>query len=400
MSLVTSVKTQVAATSTPDAATRTAVANAAATAALLVEQLRTIDFVCFESMPATAAVLNMTSSTLPRLTRLVHDAASLLRRLPPLVGGRDDGPLLDESRVAASDSQGPAIEGTPALSSDTFCEDLDTSLAAGGTGTRAADVVALSDACRSMVRQLQMAQSLLRQAQRQRSKWALIAAGEEARRKTQKSLRASLIMATRIAAPAAAATLFANDTSELQTSLTTRQALTALRRDLTSYVSRAPSLSDVEVGLQMREVRIRLLQMCGDRAYVSVRAQDRYKMQDLHQRISQWLDRMWDNFEEARAILLEVGVYAQLLHNINNRRSLIDHDRELGSQVGAELAQMRRDGFAKARMLAALRQLQSLRGRSDEVDVLVAKHIALALTGQPPDESIDHLLTLLQRLTL
>lgn len=343
----------------------------------LLDRLRGIDLHCFEPMPAQDAVPHMCVGPVNEITRVLNESVRLLRSLPRLVGGAGLSLELDYTDTVLELDGEPRlpVEGKPVPMQDTFNEDLDATLKAGaGVQTTPADVTAFAQQVERMVDQLKGALDFVRMARRERSKWALITAGEEGRRKAQKSLRAALILGMRIVKPAQAHRLFPRDPSELETALIVRASLMAFREDIMNLAETGASLSDMDLALHLRDVRIRMLQLFSDRHYSALRAPDRFQLQALFGRLNAWLDVSWENFPEARAVLAELGEFSAGLNEVNNRDILVEHDRSLRDAAVTRLAALdvTLNGTDHWQAYAqALEQLKGMQWRSRELDAMV-----------------------------
>ena len=364
---------------------RASAEGAAAAAERLMNKLRLLDFRCFEPMAAETAVSHMVFGPVTELTRLLNASVRLLRSLPPLVGvaetlDGEESVMIPDGAVVQSTlpTEGEAL---PRL--DRYCEELDASLRnLRPRDISDADVQNFVVQCQRTLVVMKESLDMLRLARRQNSKWGLITAGEEARRKTQKGLRASVIMSMRLLAPGQAEALFPNDTSELQTALMVRAALMEFRRDVLALVEPSGVISDHDVGLLLRDVRVRLLQLFGERSYQDLRAPDRFQLQLFMTRVSEWLDKAWDNAAPARELMGELADYARGLQRVNHRTILIHHDLEVKQQVLAKLLQLQERPPTSStecwRGLAnALQDARRMEWRSDALDMLVKQELTL-----------------------
>lgn len=362
---------------------RSSAEGAATAAERLLNKLRMLDFRGFESMPAETAVSHMVFGPVTELTRMVNESVRLLRSLPPMVGVEesldgDEAVMIPDGAIIQSTlpTEGEAI---PPL--DRYCEELDASLRRmRPRNVSDDDVRVFVEHCRRTLGMLKGSLELLRTARRENSKWGLITASEEARRKTQKGLRACVIMSMRLLAPAQAENLFPNDSSELQTALTVRAALMEFRRDILTLVEPAHEVSDNDVGLLLRDVRVRLTQLVGERTYQDLRAPDRFALQLFMARINEWLDKAWDNVAPARQLMSELASYARGLDCVNHRHILVQHDLEVKQQVLAKLQQLQDRPPATStecwRGLAnALQDMRRMEWRSDTLDLLVRQEL-------------------------
>lgn len=362
---------------------RSSAEGAASAAERLLNKLRMLDFRGFESMPAETAVSHMVFGPVTELTRLVNESVRLVRSLPPLLGVEEslDG---DESVMIADGAVIQATlptEGEAVPPLDRYCEELDASLRKmRPRGVSDEDVRVFVLHCQRMLAMLKESLDLLRVARRQSSKWGLITASEEARRKAQKGLRASLIMSMRLLAPGQAESLFPNDTSELQTALTVRAALMEFRRDVLAMVEPAQPVTNNDVGLLLRDVRVRLTQLIGERSYQDLRAPDRFQLQLFMTRINEWLDKAWDDVTPARQLMGELANYARGLDCVNHRNILVQHDLEVKQQVLAKLQQLQERPPSSSTecwrgLTNALQDARRMEWRSDTLDLLVKQEL-------------------------
>ncbi|RYF11457.1 MAG: hypothetical protein EOO40_03295 [Deltaproteobacteria bacterium] len=218
----------------------------------------------------------------------------------------------------------------------------------------------------------------LRAARRERAKWGLITAGEEVRRITRKSLRACCLVAMRLLNVADAQKHFTSDVSDLQAGLWTRAALMAFAHDMQALSQVGAGIDGVDLGMHMRDIRIRMLQLSGDTHYSELRAPDRYQLQLLFGEISHWLDHSWEDFSRARALLTQATTLASHLSQINSRDLLVAHDKEVHALAQSKLQALLagpagdRDGERAWRGLAdALDVLTRMRWRDQALDAVV-----------------------------
>ena len=349
----------------------------------LLDRLRALDFSCFEAMGAEDAVPHMLSGPMNEVVRAMNEAVRLLRSLPRLAGGQAPGFDLEYSDILVDlELMGEHIptEGRPKPPRDKYSQGLDSLLKPQGRSQpTAADLEKFSAACDHMVEELKSALDFIRQARRERSKWALITAGEEARRKTQKSVRAGVILGMRLVSPGQAERLFPNDTSELESALRVRAALMSFRQDIGTLVATGARMQGVELGLHLRDVRIRMLQLFSDRSYSQLRAPDRFELQRLFGRMSAWLDHPWEQFEEALKNLDELGRFVDTLVAVNGRDVLVEHDREVRNRCLGRLQAMVQAAAAPIetwRTFAdVLADLLAMQWRSAELDAHVLTEV-------------------------
>ena len=232
----------------------------------------------------------------------------------------------------------------------------------------------------------------MRDESAQGSKWGLITAAEEARHKGQKGLRAVLLLAMRLMSTGAqAASLLQRTSSELDTALSLRDLLLGFRDDVLVLVADAGALSDTDLALQVREARIRLVQLVSDRSYQDLRAPDRYEVQQMLAQVSAWIDAGARDPASARLQLSALGRFAVGLAIINKRRILLEHDQACRSQGLQQLAVFSASSGSlpeRGRRLSEIvRGLASLRWRSPQ---LSAALVAAAETHEPA--AVDALL--------
>lgn len=325
--------------------------SATALATRLLDRLRALDFHCYEGMPAEEAVPHLMRGPVSDAVRLLNETTRLVRSLPRLVGAEE--PVLwdnDEGRPDA-ERAGPSSvsEGAPAPFQpglgQAVSQDLDAALIAiQSTGWQAqgpttrAQLESYATLCGRTVMSLKEALEELRDARRERAKWGLITAGEEARRKARKSLQVTCYVAMRLMAVSDAAKYFAKEPTELQTSLWVRSALMGFVTDMQTLGSAGQPLDGANLGVHLRDVRIRMLQLFGDAHYSELRAPDRYNLQQLFGAMCKWLDKTWSDFEQARALMDQAAKLADALGRINGRDLLVEHDRQISRQAKAKLA--------------------------------------------------------------
>jgi hypothetical protein len=199
----------------------------------------------------------------------------------------------------------------------------------------------------------------------------MITEGEEGRRKTQKALQYAITIALRLVASEPVTEPFGDTATELECALMVRGALLAFSRDVLAITEDADVVPDAELGIKLRDLRIRFLDLFLSALYRELRAPDRYQLQSLRRRLDAWLDGVWDACDVARQLLADVRAYAELLVLINNREILVEHDRRVRergltdlSDLAATLSVSTRDGWG--RLFAILQDLQPLSWRDLE----------------------------------
>jgi hypothetical protein len=166
--------------------------------------------------------------------------------------------------------------------------------------------------------------------------------------------------------------------------LEVREALIALRRDLVAVTGELETLRDYDLGISVRDVRIRILDLFLAPVYKDLRAADRYALQSLRARIDPWLLTTWEDTETARRLLSDVRAFANLLSEVNQREILVSYDRRIREQcleglddLAATLGVSRRDGWW--RYLRVLREAAVLGLRCDAF----ARYLASELKAPP-----------------
>jgi hypothetical protein len=324
--------------------------SATALTTRLLERLRHLDFHCYEGMPFEQAVPHLIRGPVSDAGRLLNETMRLVRSLPRLVGAAE--PVLVEDDEARPEPERAAdlgaSEGAPAPFQpglgQAVSQDLDAALIAiQSTGWQAqgpttrAQLESYATLCGRTVMSLKEALDELRDARRERAKWGLIAAGEEARRKARKALQVTCYLAMRLMGVADAAKHFAKEPTELQTSLWVRSALMAFVTDMQTLGLAGTPLDGANLGVHLRDVRIRMLQLFADAHYSELRAPDRYNVQQLFGALCKWLDKTWDDFAQARALMGQAEILVEALACINSRDLLVEHDRQLCRQAKTKL---------------------------------------------------------------
>jgi len=146
-----------------------------------------------------------------------------------------------------------------------------------------------------------------------------------------------VILATRLMQPVRAHKPLADEPDLLAEALASRELVMRARADLLMLVDVGMAVSDSELGPQMREVRMRLVQLTGARGYGDLRVSDRHVIGVNLGELNNWLAKPWNDFGAARQILNHVAETALRLGAINLRAVLLKHDRATQLQALALL---------------------------------------------------------------
>lgn len=362
----------------------------------LLEKLRAIDFHCFESTPAEEAVPHLLNTPVAQTTRALQDAIRLIRSLPTLVGSElgamdhhdDTQPDIDVVFANRHFVEGRPAPYKPGLDASVN-QDLDAALAHAQTQTwtsvhpaTGADLAAFGILCSRAILNLREALQNIREAQRERTKWNLIATGEEARRKVRKALRATCTVAMRLQGRQDVSKYFAKDVSELDASLYVRAILMSFYFDMHNLSLASEKLQSVDLGMHLREVRLRMLQLFSDPHYSELRAPDRFKLQKVFGEMNRWLDHTWEDYTQARALMQTAMALAQDVAKINNRDIIVAHDQQLQQQALKQADALSPTSLqsmpleqAHKRLLEFLYTAQKMQWRSPALDAVVTMQI-------------------------
>ncbi len=318
------------------------------------ERLRKADLRAFEPVEAGSAVETMQRGVLREVSGSVGEAMQLIANLPVLVYGsplpepeEDDGLDFDAFDDAFSfDDGAPATEGVPSPPpEDRFDEEVDAALHAltrDAIGDPEGDGVVW----RMLIDQLAQARERLQGACRSRCKWSMITEGEDAKRRTVKSLEYALTLASRALDPDRHDPILPDAETLLETSLAVRDLLLAFRRDVLAVTCDLDDRPDRSLPGTARDIRTRLTNLFFDSTYELLRANDRYQLQQLFQRLDGWLGDGADEARECRQILADIHAFADLLASVNRRAILEEHDRRVAAAC--------RDGLTDAAAVASV----------------------------------------------
>lgn len=379
------------------------------TAARLLTRLGSLDFVAFEHMSADVAVPYLAAGpyreldhVLLEVMRLSGAATLLWGAMPPSVAlvlqtteemaeGHDDitfGMLADacnEGEVESFDNAFVAPLGAWAQR----VASLNDARAEASDAELSARVEFVAEAMAHLMRQ----RARLRLQAALVSKWGMIAAGEDARRDARFWVR-SLLVALGFNRPGGRAWQAAGPDG-LGEALVVRELLMRFRADALAAVDLGLSLRDSDVGLQLRELDLRILALGNARQYASVRARDRFGLAHFHARISDWLTGDWEDEACARQILSDLAGFAEGLAHVNHRDVLAEHDRQVQAQALGLLAthgtQASTHAGSPMHELQAL--LERLRWRSQELQIFLGDHDELALPHDERGDAVAHRLT-------
>lgn len=364
-------------------------------ASSLLETLRAIDFHCFESTPATEAVPHLLNTPVAQTTRTLQESIRLIQILPHLVGAELAAIDNDDTQPDADVALGNRhfVEGRPAPYKPGLDASVNQALDAALAQSQAHIATSLKPAtpeeraafgilCHRAILNLREALQNIREAQRERTKWNLIATGEEARRKIRKALRATCIVAMRLLGHQDDSKYFTQDVSELEASLYVRAILMSFYFDIHSLSHASESLQSVDLGMHLREVRLRMLQLFSDPHYSELRAPDRFKLQKVFGEMNRWLDHTWEDYTQARALMQTVMALAQDVAKINNRDIIVAHDQQIQQQaieqanaLNASYLQNTSLEQSHKRLLELLYTVQKMQWRSPALDGVVSTQL-------------------------
>jgi len=155
---------------------------------------------------------------------------------------------------------------------------------------------------------------------------------------------------------------------DLTRSLQVRVAYAEFRR-------RLDSARDLDLGRRLHRAGELIDQLVGDDLYRRLRVSDRGEFRHLQARLRAWARLpLGEGFDAARHA--EAGEhlwgdlvgFSALLHQVNRRAELIDHDQRLAAEM---LAELRRQPADQPPGDAELARLQNLDGRDPEIDALL-----------------------------
>jgi hypothetical protein len=322
--------------------------SATAQAERLLGRLRSVDFVPYESMTAKDAVPHLRSGPIAEVRHALDSTLKLLRVLSRITGAQAD--FSDPDQIAklrplaqTSESE-PHREGVPRPMHDDYVETMEAWLAGDGISLGGAQGPEGPAQVRTMARMLETmaahvagAQAFVTERMTHSSKWGLIAAGEEGRRKARRTVRAAILLVTRLMQPVRGHKPLTHRSDPLSEALTSRELLMRARADLLALVDVGLAASDSDIGPHMREVRMRFVQLLGAQGYGDLRVADRHAMGVTLSEVNGWLAKPWNDFNAARQILAHVAQTAEGLASINLRGAVLKHDRATQMQALAML---------------------------------------------------------------
>ena len=368
---------------------RANVAGAAARAAELLRSLRALQFCIFEPMSAEDAVVGMTRGPLDELVKLLNVSMRLLRSLPAFVSAHVHSGEPDDLLAEVEHALVPAfVEGTPTPPLDKFCEQLDALVATlPALPSREAFVQQFLSVCGRTVQALKEAREAIRQQRRQQSKWGLITAGEEARRKAQKSLRAATMLAMFLVHPEQAENLFPDELSELQTALCVRRALMTFRRDTLIATGQCLTATVTELAATLQQLKARITALSAEPAYSNIRLPDRFALQMLLAQMTQALRAPQLEYAPAKALVVAMRRAAAGLKGVNRREILVRHDAAIVAhtlQILPPPFDAKAVGNLGPQIAQALQNVARVRWRSEALDQW------MRFEGQPEGEQTLH----------
>lgn len=245
----------------------------------------------------------------------------------------------------------------------------------------------LTALCTRIVLELQDVQKRLQAAIRKRSKWDLIAEGEEARYRTITGLYAGLSLAMRLLDPSGkqSTVVLPEWNSELETAQIARDVLLSLAQVLLPLSTDADHAPYQHIPPCLRTIRWQLDHVVEQPSYASLRAHDRHQLQTLRASLAAWLDAPVRDETEARSLLATAHAFASRVAAINNRSLLVAHDRALQQKAISQLnvlTHQRRRLFQRAPDMHAplaelLEELRPLRWREQQLHTFLEEADAL-----------------------
>lgn len=376
------------------------------------ERLSSVDLLPCESMAAEQAVTRMIAGGAREILRATGDTIRLLAGLPDLVLDPGAAPrqvhaVNEELDDFCFDMAQPACEGTPDLSFGHFADDIDDTLARLTTGpnlTANQKPEELLAIWRMLTDELLLAQERLREVMQKRTKWAIISQGEETKRKVLKALQYGLTAAARAIDPTSTGQALPGAQSLLATSLAVREALLAFRQRILKQTACVDEEDLSRVRAAARNVNVCFIELLYDNTYKDLRANDRYDLRGLHQRVADWLGNRKGSLSEGFQILLDVGAHAQLLVAVNQRAVLKDFDVRLKQQCENGLKDIR--AIAELGLQQAWLQycdllvdLERLKWRDNRIETFVRDELRSAMPS--PDQLVartNHAIELLAQI--
>ena len=373
-----------------------------ATAARLLSRLGSLDFQAFEHMAPDVAVPYLAAGpyreldhVLLEVMRLSASATLLWGAMPASVA------LVLHTTESMAEGHDDVTFGVVAAACDEGDVPHFDNAFVGPLGAWAqqAAVVDADDAAAQAARGEAVAEAmahLMRQRARLRlqaalvSKWGMISAGEDARRDARFWTRA-LLVATGLNRPDARAWQAAG-MDLLGEAVAVRQLLMRFRADALATADLALSLASGDVGLQLRELDLRILALGNARGYQAVRARDRLALARFHGRIVAWLTGDWEDEQAARQIFTDATAFAEGLEAVNRRAVLVAHDLQVQAQALELLARHGRQASTQA--ASPMHELQALLERlrwcSPELQMFLGDHDELALPHDARGEALAH----------
>lgn len=351
----------------------------------ILEKLGSIDLSHYESLPAAIALDKLEEGPVAATVACLADTLRVLTTLPFVVGetgapepGTSDDELdLDFDLTPAAEPN----EGDARPPAERVGAEIDAALARITVADQSDDDPGeLDGLCRMLIQAVRASREQLQRARHERAKWSLIAAAEESRRKCQRALRAAVCAAAQVLGVDPATLVFAHEHSELASALRVREALMRFRTevlDLTASVGEA-NAADMIVSARACGECINVLSHRP--AYGELRALDRYTLQQVRTRLEAFVAAGGADVEGGRQALLDLNAFADLLRAVNNRETLVQHDRakirELIDALEACLATANIDPSRARRDYApVLARFAALRWRDVALDAEVLRQV-------------------------
>ena len=344
-------------------------------ASRILDTLSRVDVRAVEGLDAAAAVEALLRGPLPVVVGAVRDAGRLMASLPELVGGspRAEDDAGDDFDLVVLAGPGDAREGdgSPA-SRERFCEEVDVAFAQLTDSMNGElESQELANICVMLVRGLREVRAQLTRARAERSKWALITAIEEGRRKAQRALRAGLGLAARLAGMPPPS--FIAEHSELASAQRVRELLMTFRADVLRMTDNVEAMPPSYVEMMARDAHLHLLSFIGHPHYHELRGPDRFQVQSLRARLAQCLTSKKPSPTEAAKVLLDLHAFAGLLSAVNSREVLVVHDRAVKKRGADELEALLAGlsmgrGHRSTTYAIILSDLTRMRGRDPDLD--------------------------------
>ena len=312
----------------------------------ILARISRVDLRRYESLAAATGVQLMMRGPVNEMLSALTDTMRLISTVPCLVTDAveidSDELELPEPDLEFDESAGAHIEpfegdARPATL-ERFCEEVDGALAQLTAAPRTdVNADALGGLCHILVGGLREAHRQLVTARGQRSKWGLIAAAEDGRRKIQRALRACLCAAACLVDVASESLPFARDQSELASALRVRDTLLHFRADILRITAACRSAGPKDLRTVAQHAIFRIASLVRDNNYHELRALDRFNLRRFRAELETWLSENGSGVDAARQALLDLNAYVDLLASVNNREVLVEHDRNVKRQAGEEL---------------------------------------------------------------